>query len=67
MAHILCLKTCFAKIDNHVVEGRFWSGIEQRDAVVRFERGGGDDSGTTQLSRVQDVNLHLLRSAAETM
>ena len=67
MANVFCVETGFAKIDNHVVEGRFWTGIEQRDAVIRFERGGGDDSGKAKLPRVQDMNLHALHFAAETM
>ena len=58
VANVLRFETGFAKIDNHVVERRFWPSIEQRDPVLGFERGRGDDPGEAELARIQNVNLH---------
>jgi hypothetical protein len=55
MANILRLETGFPKIENHVVESRFWAGVEERNAVVRFERGRGDNFRMTELSRIKYV------------
>jgi len=56
MANVFCIKPGFPKIDNHVVESRFRSGIEQHDAVAGFERSRGDNFRVTKLPRVENVN-----------
>ena len=52
MPHVFRLEAGFAKIDNHIVKGRFRSGIEQRNSVIRLERGRGHNSGVPKLSRI---------------
>jgi hypothetical protein len=50
VTHVFGREAGFAKIDNHIVERRFRSGIEQRDSVVGLERGRGHNSGVPKLS-----------------
>jgi len=44
MANVLHGKTGLAKIDNYIFESRFCAGIEERDAVLRFEGSGCDNA-----------------------
>ena len=39
MANVIGGESGFAKIDNHVVEGRFRTGVEERDAILGLNRG----------------------------
>ena len=57
VANIPLLKATFPKIGNHVVESRFRSGIEQRDPIVRLERRRRNDTGVTQLTRIENVDF----------
>jgi hypothetical protein len=58
VAHVFRREAGFSKIDNHVVEGRFRAGVEQCDPIVRLKRARGNDTGATELARVENVNLH---------
>ena len=48
VAHILRLRAGLAESSSHVVECRFRAGVEERDTVVRLERGCGHDAGATE-------------------
>jgi hypothetical protein len=60
VANVRRLEARFPKIDNHIVERRFRSGIEQRDSVASFECSRSDDAGVAELARIQYVNFHRL-------
>src|SRR5947209_12249972 len=46
----------FPEVGYHIVEGGFRPGIEQRNPVVGFQGGGGDDAGMAELTGVEDMN-----------
>jgi hypothetical protein len=56
MANVFGIEPGLPKIDNHIVESRFRSRVEQRDTIINFERSRGDDSRVTKLPRVENVN-----------
>src|SRR5438132_2585177 len=54
VAHIFRCESHLAKIDNDIIERRFRTGIEKRNAFVRFQRSCGNDAGTAKLASVQN-------------
>jgi hypothetical protein len=70
MANVLQGEAGFAKIDNYIFESRFCAGIEERDAVLRFESSGCDNAWSSEVPCIKNVNrqsenrLFILRAAA---
>src|SRR2546423_15513356 len=56
MPNVVRAEAGFRKIDNDVIESRFRTGIKKGDAVVGFERGGGNDAGPAELTGIKDAN-----------
>jgi hypothetical protein len=46
----------FAKFVLHIPESRLRSGIEKREAILCFKRGGGDDAASAKMLGVEDVD-----------
>lgn len=55
--HISRLEAMRAQFGGDIVERRFRSGIEERDAVSSFQRGRRDDSGPAKLSCIENVDV----------
>ena len=56
MADIPMLETGFIKTGYDVVERRFRAGIEQHDAINRFEGGRRHDAGVTKMKGVENLD-----------
>jgi hypothetical protein len=63
--HIVNVDAELVKRGNDIPEGGFWSGVEQNDSVRRLERGSGDDTGTPELQRINDVRTQSHLQKAE--
>ena len=42
---------------NYVVKRGFRTGIKQRDSIIRFQSSRGNDAGTAELQRINDVRI----------
>ena len=56
VAHIVRREIRRAHRGREILEGRVRPGIEEGDAVVRLERGDGDDAGPAEMLRVENVD-----------
>jgi hypothetical protein len=55
--NIVSGSTKLAKRRNDIVKCRLRTGIEKNKAIVRFQRGRGDDARPGELNGVEDVNF----------
>jgi len=54
MTNVFGREASISEIRDDVLESRFRAGVEQRDAVICFECGYGNDAGPAELARIEN-------------